>query len=131
MRTQLASALFALAVAACGQTTVVEPAPVAEEAPAPVAQSAGGECRGLQTLAPESDMQAHGVAAGYTVSATPGALACSEPGLEGAVECAFTGPGEAHVSAQDTAGYALDAGQTATLVIGPNGPSCFINANGG
>jgi hypothetical protein len=132
MKPQLAAALFALAVAACGQTTAVESAPAAEEPPAPVAQSTGGACRTVPALTDLLGMESQGAIGAYTIVATPGAVACSEPALD-SVECAFTGPAEARVASSETSftNYVLDAGQSGTLTVGLNGPSCYLNANGG
>jgi hypothetical protein len=125
----VAAALGALC--ACGQAQQAE-APATAERPAPVdvAQSTSRECARARAPGPEVTLQSHGAAVGYAVSATPGALACSEPGLEGAVECEFTGPGQVLVSGATTAAFTIDAGQTATLVVGPSGPQCHLNANG-
>jgi hypothetical protein len=125
----LAAALGALC--ACSQPQQAEPPATAERpAPVDVAQSTSRECARTRAPGPELALQSHGTAVGYAVSATPGALACSEPGLEGAVECEFTGPGQVLVSGPTITAYTIDAGQTATLIVGPSGPSCNLNPSG-
>jgi hypothetical protein len=127
-------ALFAfsvLALTACGQTATVTPdRPGDAPAPVEVTQSTDGECLVMTGEGPPIALESHGTAAGYAIAAAPGVLACSEPGLEGAVECAATGPGQISVSGPSTTNYSLGPGQTATLVVGPSGPQCHLNANG-
>lgn len=124
--------ILALALAACGQT-VETPAPeeLRVEAPAPVPVRSDGEpCRRLETASDAAGMETLGVVSGYTISATRGALVCSEPAL-GRVDCSVAGPGEVHVSAQERIGFVLDEGQTGTFIVAPQGPRCFLNSNGG
>lgn len=124
--------IFALGFAACGPS--VE-APTQEsiraEAASPIAAQTSGEpCGELAVARDDAGMETLGVVSGYTISATRGVLACSEPAL-GSVECAATGPGEVHVSAGERIGYALSEGQTAAFVVTPEGPSCVLNVSGG
>ncbi len=130
MRTILALLLGgASLVGACGQTAAPGPAPAAAPAQDSMTLSTGGPCAPSAAVADESTMQAHGEAGGYLISATPGALACSEEGPEGMVECAANGPGELHVTAQDTAAWTIPPGQTATLVVGPDGGACYLSVS--
>lgn len=130
MRTSILVVLCGgLLAGACGQTAAPEPAQVEAPAQDSVALSTGGPCAPSATIADESTMQAHGEAGGYLISATPGALACSEEGPEGMVECAANGPSELHVTAQDTAAWTIPQGQTATLVVGPDGGVCYLSVS--
>jgi hypothetical protein len=122
-RALFGGALLAL-LAACSQ-----PAPGSASQVEEVAQNTGGECTVMTGPGPAVELESHGTAAGYQVSATQRALACSEPGLGGAVECGFTGPGQATVSGPTTTSYSLGPDQSATLIIEPNGPSCHLNAS--
>ena len=137
MMNRFALMLVAAALTACGPNA----APPAAEGPAPseavdavsegMAQSTGGPCPVAQAIADEAGLEAHGSVGGYEITATPGGLACSEPAL-GRVECAATGPAELHVTAQDTAAWTLEAGQSGTLVVAADGGAiCYLNANGG
>lgn len=124
----LLSALV-LMLAACGQQqteTATRP-----EAPAPVevAQSTGGACP--VGRASGGALQSQGSAAGHQILSTTGALACSEPGPEGRVECAVTGPAEIQITGATGETFSLAAGQTGTLVVGADGANCTLNANGG
>ncbi len=123
MSVRILFATLALLLAACGQ-----PAPQHQRAEAP-APMAGEPCRTPAVLAQPIDLESAGSVGGYAISATPGALACSEPALD-RVECEVTGPGEVHAVAQNTVGFVLEAGQSATFTVGPEGPRCFLNASG-
>lgn len=127
-------AISTLALVACGQTTTIEQEP-RPEAPPPVevAQSTGGPCATVEAFIDLMGMETVGSVSGYTIMAEPGrSLACSEPAL-GAVECAVTGASNIRVEQSETAftNYVLQQGQSGTLTVGPNGPACHLNANGG
>lgn len=122
---------LALGAAACGQTVDTPTTETQPAAPQPASvQTSGEPCRELANSTDDAGMETLGVVSGYTISATRGALACSEPAL-GRVDCAMTGPGEAHALGQERLGFALDAGQTATFIVGPDGARCFLNESGG
>ena len=116
-----------LMLAACGQQQAETAAP---EAPAPVevAQATGGACP--VGRASGGALQSQGSAAGHEILSTTGAVACSEPGLEGRVECAVTGPAEIQITGATGETFSLAAGQTGTLVVGADGASCHLNASG-
>jgi hypothetical protein len=121
--------LSILALGACGQTTVEAPAP---ERPAPVdvVQSVAGACTSPEALIDTVGFESLGAVSGYTITAEPGTVACSEPAL-GAVECAVTGPTAIRVeqSPASFTNYTLAAGQRGTLTVGPSGPACHLNAS--
>ncbi len=116
-------AALGLVLAACGQ-----PESTRADAPAP-APIDGEPCHTPTILSESIDLERIGAVGAYEISATPGALACSEPAL-GSVDCIVTGPGEVHAAAQNTVGFALEAGETGTFTVGPEGPRCFLNASG-
>jgi hypothetical protein len=122
-------AFATLALAACGQATTVESAP---EAPIDIVQSSGGACTEVPALIDNVGFESQGLVSGYTIMSDPGTVACSESAL-GSVECAVTGPAAIRVEQSATAftNYTLDAGQSGTLTVGPTGPACYLNANGG
>jgi hypothetical protein len=130
MKSSLAAiAIFALA--ACGQPAAPE-RPAAAPAPVDVAQSTGGACTSPEALTDTVGFEPQGSISGYTILSEPRTVVCSEP-ANGAVECAITGPTAIRVeqSAMSFTNYVLEAGQSGTLTVGPNGPACHLNANGG
>jgi hypothetical protein len=124
---------FALsALAACSQPAETPARAPSAPPPAPMAQSTGGPCPTVEALTDTVGFETLGTVSGYTITAEPRTLACSEEAL-GSVECAVTGPTAIRVeqSATSFTNYTLAAGQSGTLVVGPNGPQCHLNANGG
>ena len=118
-----------LMLAACGQQQTETARPPVAPAPVEVAQSTGGACP--VGRASGGALQSQGSAAGHEILSTMGAVACSEPGLEGRVECEVTGPAEIQVTGATGETFSLAAGQTGTLVVGADGANCTLNANGG
>jgi len=120
---------LALVLAACGEQPTDMPARPGAPAPVEVAQSTGGACP--VGRASGGALQSQGSAAGHEILSTTGAVACSEPGPEGRVECAVTGPAEIQITGATGETFSLAAGQTGTLVVGADGANCTLNANGG
>jgi hypothetical protein len=117
-----------LLLAACGQQPTETARPPEAPAPVEVAQSTGGACP--VGRASGGALQSQGSAAGHEILSTTGAVACSEPGLEGRVECAVTGPAEIQITGATGETFSLAAGQTGTLIVGADGASCHLNASG-
>jgi hypothetical protein len=133
MKKPILFALAAFALAACGQSTDVAERDPNAPPPVPVEQSTGGPCATVEAFIDLMGMETVGSVSGYTILAEPGrSLACSEEAL-GSVECAVTGPSNIRVESSPTSftNYMLEAGQSGTLTVGPTGPDCHLNANGG
>lgn len=119
-----------LGLAACGPGAEQTPASgTRADAPAPVPVQTGSDpCRAL-TEWRERGIEEIGTVGAYRISGTVPGVACSEPALE-RVDCSVRGPAEVHVEGPRRAGFAVDAGQSATFAVGPEGPRCFLHVSG-
>lgn len=118
----------AAALAACSQ-----PAPSDDEGAAnDVVQAEAVSCQTVPALSDDLGMETHGAVAGQTITATPGAVACSEPALD-SVECEIAGPADVRVASSEDAfvNYVVSAGQSGVLTVGPEGSACQLNAGEG
>jgi hypothetical protein len=125
-------ALLAL-IAALGACSQEPPAvPIENEAAvagAPEASEHSQHCRGVAPPLDSAGFETVGAFGGYSIAASPGMLTCGEP-ADDQLRCNARGPGQIHLASEtEKTGYELLAGETGTLMVGPNGKSCALNVS--
>jgi hypothetical protein len=87
-------------------------------------------CASVSEFAPGTQLEPVGEIGGWSISATPGVMTCSEPAPD-AWGCVFAGPASVRVSAADSAAehlYAIAEGEMGAVTVSSDGASCSLRS---